>query len=63
MPPAGIFFGQKKESAVEQAVIRVTREDWADATVDLPGYATAGAAGADVRANFSVGAACWRACA
>ena len=34
--------------------IEVTREDWADAEVALPDYATAGAAGADLRANFAV---------
>lgn len=33
--------------------IEVVREDWADADVALPGYATAGAAGADLRANFA----------
>ena len=33
-------------------VIRVLREDWADTAVPLPGYATAGAAGADIRANL-----------
>jgi dUTP pyrophosphatase len=33
-------------------IIRVLREDWADASVSLPSYATAGAAGADVRANL-----------
>ena len=33
-------------------VIRVLREDWADAEVDLPSYETAGAAGADIRANL-----------
>ncbi|PIV75467.1 MAG: dUTP diphosphatase [Rhodobacteraceae bacterium CG17_big_fil_post_rev_8_21_14_2_50_65_11] len=32
--------------------IRVMREDWADPEVALPGYATAGAAGADLRANL-----------
>lgn len=32
--------------------IEVLREDWADAEVALPDYATPGAAGADVRANF-----------
>lgn len=32
--------------------IRVLREDWADAAVALPAYETAGAAGADLRANF-----------
>jgi dUTP pyrophosphatase len=33
-------------------VIRVLREDWADPDVALPAYETAGAAGADVRANL-----------
>lgn len=33
-------------------VIRVMREDWADPAVDLPRYETAGAAGADIRANL-----------
>ncbi len=33
-------------------VIRVLREDWADPAVPLPAYATAGAAGADLRANL-----------
>lgn len=33
--------------------IEVVREDWADADVALPDYATAGAAGADLRANFA----------
>ena len=32
--------------------IAILREDWADRGVDLPSYATAGAAGADVRANL-----------
>ncbi|MEX0277660.1 MAG: dUTP diphosphatase [Ruegeria sp.] len=36
--------------------IRVIREDWADQTVALPSYETAGAAGADVRANLPDGA-------
>lgn len=35
-------------------VIRVLREDWADPAVALPSYATAGAAGADLRANLPV---------
>lgn len=34
------------------AAIAILREGWADLAVDLPGYATAGAAGADVRANL-----------
>ncbi len=33
--------------------IEVIREAWADAAVALPDYATAGAAGADLRANFA----------
>lgn len=33
-------------------VIRVVREDWADPEVALPRYETAGAAGADIRANL-----------
>lgn len=32
--------------------IEVLREAWADAAVSLPDYATAGAAGADIRANL-----------
>ena len=32
--------------------IAVMRADWADPSVDLPDYATSGAAGADVRANL-----------
>ncbi|MGB7320399.1 MAG: dUTP diphosphatase [Albidovulum sp.] len=34
--------------------IRVLREDWADPSVPLPSYETAGAAGADIRANLPV---------
>ena len=33
--------------------IEVLREDWADPSVPLPDYATAGSAGADLRANLS----------
>lgn len=33
--------------------IKVTWEDWADRSQPLPGYETAGAAGADIRANFA----------
>ncbi|WP_288927017.1 dUTP diphosphatase [uncultured Maritimibacter sp.] len=33
-------------------VIRVLREEWADKNVALPSYETAGAAGADIRANL-----------
>lgn len=32
--------------------VRLLREDWADADIPLPSYATAGAAGADLRANL-----------
>lgn len=35
-----------------QPLIRVLREPWADPAVSLPGYETAGAAGADLRANL-----------
>lgn len=33
-------------------IIKVLREDWADAEVALPSYETPGAAGADIRANL-----------
>jgi dUTP pyrophosphatase len=33
-------------------VVAVLREDWADTAVPLPAYETAGAAGADIRANL-----------
>jgi len=33
--------------------VEVLREDWADPSIDLPDYATAGAAGADLRANLA----------
>ena len=33
-------------------MITILREDWADPMVGLPDYATAGAAGADLRANL-----------
>jgi len=33
-------------------IIKVLREDWADPEVALPSYETAGAAGADIRANL-----------
>jgi dUTP pyrophosphatase len=38
-----------------RVVIDVVREDWADPDVALPDYATAGAAGADLRANLPPG--------
>lgn len=33
-------------------MIKILREDWADVAVELPAYATPGAAGADLRANL-----------
>ncbi|WP_197474257.1 dUTP diphosphatase [Rhodobacter xanthinilyticus] len=36
-----------------EPVIKVVREDWADPEVALPRYETAGAAGADLRANLA----------
>ncbi len=33
-------------------VVKVVWEDWADRSLPLPGYETAGAAGADIRANL-----------
>jgi len=35
-----------------RVTVEIMRENWADADVALPDYATAGAAGADLRANF-----------
>lgn len=35
-----------------RVIVDVVREAWADVAVALPEYATAGAAGADLRANF-----------
>ena len=37
----------------EVVTVAVMREDWADPAIALPHYATAGAAGADIRANFA----------
>ncbi len=37
-----------------QPIVEVLWEDWADRDVRLPAYATAGAAGADLRANLPV---------
>lgn len=34
-------------------IIKVLREDWADPGIALPRYETAGAAGADIRANLA----------
>jgi dUTP pyrophosphatase len=36
-------------------VVRLLWEDWADRALGLPAYATAGAAGADIRANLPPG--------
>jgi dUTP pyrophosphatase len=41
-----------REDAAMNPVVRVVWEDWADHGLPLPAYATPGAAGADVRANF-----------
>jgi dUTP pyrophosphatase len=35
-----------------EPVVRVIWEDWADRSLSLPAYETAGAAGADIRANL-----------
>ncbi len=35
-----------------RVVVRILREDWADRSLPLPAYQTAGAAGADLCANF-----------
>ena len=48
LPQAG-----RPAGAMPLVVIRVQREDWADASVPLPDYATAGAAGADLRLNLA----------
>ncbi len=42
----------KKKGRVMIPTIRVLREDWSDPVVPLPSYETAGAAGADIRANL-----------
>ncbi|MDJ0858533.1 MAG: dUTP diphosphatase [Dinoroseobacter sp.] len=36
-----------------QPIVRVLREPWADPDIPLPSYETAGAAGADIRANLT----------
>jgi dUTP pyrophosphatase len=40
------------KAATKAPLIRVMWEDWADRAIPLPSYATAGAAGADIRANL-----------
>lgn len=45
----------KEEGQTVVPVIRALREAWADVLVPLPAYATAGAAGADLRANLRPG--------
>jgi dUTP pyrophosphatase len=40
------------KAAMTAPLIRILWEDWADRAVPLPAYATAGAAGADIRANL-----------
>ena len=41
-----------ENSAGGQPVVRILHEDWADPALPLPVYQTAGAAGADICANF-----------
>ncbi|QXT40520.1 dUTP diphosphatase [Gymnodinialimonas ceratoperidinii] len=40
------------EAGAARVIVEVVREAWADRSVALPDYATSGAAGADLRANF-----------
>jgi dUTP pyrophosphatase len=40
------------KATTKAPLIRVMWEDWADRAIPLPSYATAGAAGADIRANL-----------
>lgn len=40
------------KAAMTVPLIRIVWEDWADRSIPLPAYATAGAAGADIRANL-----------
>ena len=47
----GDIWGQKKGTWM-RPVVRVVWEEWADQALPLPAYATAGAAGADLRANL-----------
>lgn len=44
--------GVAAEGDAMHPCVRVIREDWADMSVPLPSYETAGAAGADIRANL-----------
>ena len=44
---------KKRGGGVMGPLVRVWWEDWADQALGLPAYATAGAAGADVRANLA----------
>lgn len=41
-----------RESKMTTPTIKVLREDWADPAIALPGYESAQAAGADIRANL-----------
>lgn len=48
--------GQRISGKVaDVAVVKIMREDWADPAIALPAYETAGAAGADLRANLRPG--------
>jgi len=37
----------------QTSIIKIFREEWADPDIALPAYESTGAAGADIRANFS----------
>jgi hypothetical protein len=50
--PAGYLGKDEARGTGRDVRIAVLREDWADPGVPLPSYETAGAAGADVRANL-----------
>jgi dUTP pyrophosphatase len=47
----GDIWAKAKGTAL-RPVLKLLREAWADHAIALPAYATAGAAGADIRANF-----------
>ncbi len=47
------YLGREEDGGgVAEVAVRVVYEDWADRAVALPEYQTAGAAGADLRANL-----------
>ena len=47
------YFFQNESGAGMTPVLRILWEDWADRDLPLPAYETAGAAGADIRANLT----------